>query len=56
MSRDELRQAIEVPTGQASIRFEDGLIDSILDDVGNEPGKSTVAGVCFQDSMAAARP
>ncbi len=36
--RSALRQMIESPAERAGITFENGLIDRILDDVGNEPG------------------
>jgi|GEM_PF-2056448 len=36
--RDALREMIESPAERAGITFEAGLIDRILDDVGNEPG------------------
>lgn len=38
MNQDELRRAIEEPARQNGWEFEQGLVDLILDDVGNEPG------------------
>lgn len=38
MSEEELRRAIEEPAHQNGWEFEQGLVDLILDDVGNEPG------------------
>jgi len=37
MSREELREAIEKPARAAGLAFEPGLVDAILDDVGDEP-------------------
>jgi hypothetical protein len=38
MEADELRRAIEEPARLAGLRFEPGLAERILNDVGNEPG------------------
>lgn len=38
MNQNELRRAIEEPARQNGWEFEQGLVDLILDDVGNEPG------------------
>lgn len=38
MNPDELRRAIEEPARTVGLKFEDGLVDDILEDVGNEPG------------------
>ena len=38
MTRDELRRAIEQPAQRVGLTFEDGLVDRLLDDVGDEPG------------------
>jgi hypothetical protein len=38
MNRDELRRAIEEPAKAVGLSFEGGLVDDMLDDVGNEPG------------------
>lgn len=38
MNRDELRAAIEQPAQRLRVTFEPGLVDRILDDVGQEPG------------------
>src|SRR5262249_38130725 len=38
MTRDELRRAIVEPANKAGLSFQDGLVDSILADVGSEPG------------------
>lgn len=38
MSHEELREAIELPAIRGGWQFEDGLIDLLLRDVGNEPG------------------
>ena len=38
MSRSELRDAVIKPSSIGGITFEDGLVDRILDDVGEEPG------------------
>lgn len=38
MHRDELRRAIEEPARNRGVLFEAGLVDRLLDDVGDEPG------------------
>ncbi len=38
MTRAELARAIESPAGKKNVIFEAGLVDRILDDVGDEPG------------------
>jgi len=38
MMRDELRSAIEGPARRVGLEFEHGLVDRLLDDVGDEPG------------------
>jgi tetratricopeptide (TPR) repeat protein len=38
MTQDELRSAIQNPAEKVGLRFEDGLVDRILEDVGQEPG------------------
>ncbi|HET6446436.1 MAG TPA: protein kinase, partial [candidate division Zixibacteria bacterium] len=38
MTRAELGRAIESPAGKKDVIFEAGLVDRILDDVGDEPG------------------
>jgi tetratricopeptide (TPR) repeat protein/KaiC/GvpD/RAD55 family RecA-like ATPase len=38
MMRDELQHAIQEPARKVGLRFEDGLIERILDEVGEEPG------------------
>lgn len=38
MTHEELRRAIEEPAKKVGLRFEDGLIDRILDELGQEPG------------------
>lgn len=38
MSREELRLAIEKPAEKATVSFEPGLIETLLDDVENKPG------------------
>ncbi len=38
MNRNELARAIQNPAAQQGITFEEGLIERILQDVGNEPG------------------
>ena len=38
MSRDELRSAIEQPADKQGAAFEAGLVERLLDDVGEEPG------------------
>lgn len=38
MNRQELREAIEKPARQVGVTFEAGLVNRILEDVGNEPG------------------
>ena len=38
MARAELKRAVELPAVSAGLRFEDGLVDRILDDAGDEPG------------------
>ncbi|MEM7802437.1 MAG: ATP-binding protein, partial [Chloroflexota bacterium] len=38
MGRDDLRQTIEGPAAAAGLSIQLGLVDLILDDIGNEPG------------------
>ena len=38
MTRDERRAAIEGPARRVGLEFESGLVDQLLDDVGDEPG------------------
>jgi hypothetical protein len=38
MERDSLRQVIEMPARQAGLALEEGLVDLLLDEVGDEPG------------------
>ncbi len=38
MTREELREAIERPAQRLHVTFEPGLVDRILDEVGQEPG------------------
>ncbi|MBN1249934.1 MAG: PD40 domain-containing protein, partial [Anaerolineae bacterium] len=38
MTREELREAIEKPAASQGAAFEAGLVDRLLDDVGEEPG------------------
>jgi tetratricopeptide (TPR) repeat protein/KaiC/GvpD/RAD55 family RecA-like ATPase len=38
MTRDELSRSITEPAAKTGLRFEDGLVGRILDDVGQEPG------------------
>jgi tetratricopeptide (TPR) repeat protein len=38
MTSDELRSAIVKPAETVGLRFEDGLVDHIVEDVGDEPG------------------
>ena len=38
MNRDELRSVIEEPAGKIGLTFQDGLVERILDDAGDEPG------------------
>jgi len=38
MNRDELRSVIEEPAGKVGLTFQDGLVERILDDAGDEPG------------------
>ena len=38
MTRDERRAAIEGPARRVGLEFEPGLVDRLLDDVGDEPG------------------
>lgn len=38
MNRDELRAAVEQPAAHLHVAFKPGLVDRILDDVGQEPG------------------
>ena len=38
MNRDELRAAVEKPAELQGAAFESGLVERLLDDVGNEPG------------------
>lgn len=35
---DELRRAIELPAARVGLEFEKGLVDTILEDLGHEPG------------------
>ena len=39
MKRDELREAIEKPAVQVKLAFQDGLVDRLLDDAREEPGR-----------------
>src|SRR5512144_1598678 len=39
MTRDELARAIREPAAKVDLGFEDGLVERILTDVGDEPGK-----------------
>ncbi|MFH1468584.1 MAG: CHAT domain-containing protein [Pseudomonadota bacterium] len=38
MGRDDVRTAIERPAQRVGLRFEDGLVERILEDIGDEPG------------------
>ena len=38
MSSEDLRQIIELPAHKTGLNYEDGLVDLLLRDVGNEPG------------------
>ena len=38
MTRDELRDVVTVPANKVGLKFQPGLVDAILDDVGSEPG------------------
>jgi WD40 repeat protein/serine/threonine protein kinase len=38
MERNELRRAIEKPAKRAGLALEDGLVEAILDEAGNDPG------------------
>ncbi|MCX8067093.1 MAG: trypsin-like peptidase domain-containing protein, partial [Anaerolineae bacterium] len=38
MNREELAQAVVCPAQKQGVRFEEGLVDRILDDVADEPG------------------
>ncbi|MBK8045846.1 MAG: hypothetical protein IPK16_01120 [Anaerolineales bacterium] len=38
MNRTEMQRAIEQPARQRGVAFEPGLVERLLDDVGNEPG------------------
>lgn len=38
MTRQELRRAIEEPARGKGVIFEPGLVERLLDDVGDEPG------------------
>ena len=38
MRREELKRAITEPAAKVGLGFEDGLVDRILEEVGNEPG------------------
>jgi hypothetical protein len=38
MNRDELRRAVVEPAARAGLRFQTGLVDTILDDVGEQAG------------------
>ncbi len=39
MNREELRSAVEEPGSKVGLTFQDGLVNRILDDAGDEPGK-----------------
>lgn len=39
MHADEMRSAIEEPAHKVGLTFQDGLVDRILDDLGEEPGQ-----------------
>jgi len=39
MEREDLRRAVAMPAEQVGVRFQPGLVDTILDDVGDEAGR-----------------
>lgn len=50
MSRTELQQAIEAPAAQAEWTLEPGLVQQILDDVGDEPGALPLLAHALQET------
>ncbi|MEE3879351.1 NACHT and WD repeat domain-containing protein, partial [Vibrio sp. YYF0003] len=47
MSQEELRQAIEAPASRLDVQFQEGLVDIILNDVGQEPGNLPLLQFCL---------
>ncbi len=52
MQADELRRAIEGPAGAAGLRFEAGLVDTMLADVEGEPGALPLLSHALYESWA----
>lgn len=50
MSQDELRQAIEQPATISGWQFQAGLVNTILQDVGNEPGALPLLSHALQET------
>ena len=46
MTRDELAETIIKPAEKTGLRFEAGLVETILDDVGDEPGGLPLLDSC----------
>jgi WD40 repeat protein len=49
MTQEELRRAVEEPARRARLEFEIGLVDRILEDVGNEPGNLPLLEFALQE-------
>ncbi|MEM7118258.1 MAG: hypothetical protein AAF614_37870 [Chloroflexota bacterium] len=50
MAHDELRRAIEQPAAKQGLRFESQLVDTMLDDVGEEPGGLPLLSHALQET------
>ena len=49
MSRAELQRAIVEPARKVGLRFEEGLVERVLDDLGEEPGKLPLLEFLLQE-------
>ncbi|MBI3302337.1 MAG: AAA family ATPase, partial [Deltaproteobacteria bacterium] len=50
MTREELKRAVEAPAQKVELEFEPGLVERILDDVGEEPGNLPLLNQTTGDS------
>ena len=55
LTPDELRRAIEEPARLVGLEFEDGLVQRILDDAGNEPGNLPLVEFALAELSGAGR-
>jgi formylglycine-generating enzyme required for sulfatase activity len=55
MNREELRSAIEEPGSKVGLTFQDGLVNRILDDAGDEPGKLPLLEFVLEEIWKARR-